>query len=156
MKQSLNAELGLNFGTLFLSDLRFYLAILAAPLALLVLTVLKPDWHQYIVINALLLFSFIIWQPVIEEVLFRGVIQGQLIKNNWAQLNYYGFSLANAITSLLFMSVHLVNHSVFWAISVILPSLVFGYFKDRHRHIYPGLILHSTYNACYLFAGILI
>ncbi len=156
MQQSLTEELSLKFGVKYFADRFFYLAIAAAPPALLAVTWLVPSWHQHVVINTALLFSFIVWQPVIEEVLFRGIIQGQLIKNNWAKLNCYGFSLANAITSLLFMSMHLINHSVFWAVSVILPSLVFGYFRDKYSQIYPALILHSSYNTFYLLTGVLL
>jgi len=152
MQQSLTEELSLKFGVKYFADRFFYFAIAAALPALLAVTWVVPNWHQHIVINTALLFSFIIWQPIIEEMLFRGIIQGQLIKNNWAKLNYYGFSLANVITSLLFMSMHFINHSAFWAVSVILPSLVFGYFRDKYSQIYPALILHSSYNAFYFLA----
>jgi len=156
MKQSFITELGLNLDTKFLSDRYFYLALVAAPLALLVLTAVIADWSQHIALNTALLFSFIVWQPIVEEVLFRGVIQGQLMNINGARLNYHGISLANLMTSVLFMSIHLINHSVFWALSVILPSLIFGYFRDRHRQIYPSLLLHSAYNACYLAMAVLL
>lgn len=156
MKQSFLTELGLNFDTKFLTECYVYLAILAAPLTLLMLTGLLPLWHQGIIINSALLFSFIIWQPIIEELLFRGLIQGQLIKHHWMKIRFYRISLANGITTLLFMSIHLIHHSVFWALSVILPSLVFGYFRDRYSNIYPSLVLHSIYNACYLLAVVVL
>jgi len=158
MKQSFITELGLKLNIRFLSDRCFYLAILLAPLALLLLTVLIPNWFESSAfpLSLAILFSYIVWQPIIEELLFRGVIQGQLIQYHWAKLNYLGFSLANIVASLLFTSVHLFNHSLFWALSVIFPSLIFGYFRDRFDNIYPSLILHSIYNSVYIAALLLL
>ncbi|MFO7592610.1 MAG: JDVT-CTERM system glutamic-type intramembrane protease, partial [Pseudomonadota bacterium] len=60
-----------------------------------------------------------------------------------------GFSLANVLTSLLFATLHLFTHAPLWALSVIAPSLVFGWFWDRYRSILPGTLLHCSYNLSY-------
>jgi membrane protease YdiL (CAAX protease family) len=32
---------------------------------------------------------------------------------------------------------------------VLLPSLLYGYFRDRHGSVYPAIALHVFYNAGY-------
>ena len=86
-------------------------------------------------------------QPFIEELLFRGIIQGQLVKHNWARLKILHISYANIITSILFVAIHMIHSSPMWALAVIFPSLLFGYFRDRYKSIYPSLIMHSAYNS---------
>ena len=44
----------------------------------------------------------------------------------------------------------LLRHSAGWAAAVIAPSLIFGYFRERHRQVCSAIILHAAYNACYL------
>ncbi|MDG1783128.1 MAG: CPBP family glutamic-type intramembrane protease, partial [Porticoccaceae bacterium] len=59
------------------------------------------------------------------------------------------FSLANVLTSLLFVAVHLINHPPLWALAVFGPSLVFGYSQERYNHLVAPIILHCSYNAGY-------
>ena len=35
--------------------------------------------------------------------------------------------------------------------AVIVPSLIFGYFRDRHGNIHAAVVLHVFYNAGYLW-----
>ena len=58
---------------------------------------------------------------------------------------------ANLITSLVFTGLHFIYHPPLWAASVLLPSLVFGYFKDRYRTLTTPIILHVFYNAGYFW-----
>ncbi len=97
------------------------------------------------------LLWFILLYPIIEEWLFRGILQRQLLKNYHTHRSILGFTLANGITSLLFAAAHLLNHSPHWALLVILPSLLFGWFRDRYGSIFPGVILHCSYNFSYFF-----
>ncbi len=105
-------------------------------------------------------FSWVQWQqllwlillyPVIEEWLFRGILQRQLLKIHHTHRAILGFTLANGITSLLFVAAHLPNHSLYWALLVIFPSLLFGWFRDRYNSVLPGVILHCSYNLSYFF-----
>lgn len=141
-------ELGLDFDPGFLRERRFYLALLAAPCALLLLDRLMPGWRAGRAIPAEMAVTLVLWAPLLEELLFRGVIQGQLARHTRFRLSLAGVSLANLATSLLFGLAHLFHHSPSWAIAVILPSLVFGHFRDRHG-LYPALLLHAAYNGCY-------
>lgn len=102
-----------------------------------------------------LIASVILWQPLLEELLFRGVIQGQAVRQKWGKASYCGVSGANLLTSGLFVLSHLVYHAPIWAMAVFMPSLVFGYFRDRYKSVWPGLALHVFYNAGYFLIGAL-
>ena len=101
------------------------------------------------------LLSLIIWQPLVEEVLFRGIIQGQISKRDWGSRAWRGITNANIITSILFVAIHMINSSPLFALTVIVPSLVFGYFRDYCNSVYPSIIIHSTYNAM-VFVGLIL
>ena len=99
--------------------------------------------------------SLVLWKPLLEELLFRGFLQGMLSRQFWAQQAIVGITVANSITSLLFMVGHLGRHTPKWAIAVIVPSLIYGYFRDRYRSVYPSVALHSFYNTGYfLLTGV--
>jgi membrane protease YdiL (CAAX protease family) len=60
-------------------------------------------------------------------------------------------SLANWVTSLCFAASHLMWHSGLQALTVVVPSLVFGYFRDRYGRITPSVALHVFYNAGFVW-----
>ena len=135
----------------FFRDGQFYLALLAGLIVLTVIYFFVPLHSD--VINAGqwgLFFSLILWQPFGEEVLFRGIIQGQIAQTSWGQRNWFKISTANLLTSLAFVTLHLVYHPSLWAVAIFFPSLVFGYFRERHLSLYPAVALHSLYNLGYL------
>jgi membrane protease YdiL (CAAX protease family) len=101
------------------------------------------------------LLSLILWQPFFEEVLFRGIIQGQIRKQDWGKHSWLNISSANAITTVLFALVHMVNSTPIFALMILAPSLVFGYFRDHCNSIYPSIIIHSSYNAM-VFVGLIL
>ena len=90
--------------------------------------------------------------PVLEEVVFRGLIQGAMrarvpaTRRSWG-----GISLANALTSVLFGAAHVLRHDAGWAAAMFLPSLVFGYFRDRTGGLRASVALHVFYNAGYFW-----
>lgn len=154
MDGTLIKEVGLEFRPTFIDDKLFYLALAAAPFALIAMSWLLPTWHHDLHISAPLALSVILWQPLVEELLFRGVVQGQFRNKPWARREIAGMSLANIVTSILFTLAHFIHHAPAWAALVMVPSLTFGYFRDRHAQVYPALILHAAYNGCYLLAGL--
>lgn len=89
--------------------------------------------------------------PILEEVVFRKFLQGRLHSTSWGKNHRHGISNANLITSLVFSCFHLVSHSWLWAAAVVIPSLVFGFFRDRYRQIKPCIALHIFYNAGYFW-----
>lgn len=91
--------------------------------------------------------------PVLEEIVFRGGLQGWLaarIHGDWRR-----WSLANLLTSVIFAALHLVNDSWLAALAIVFPSLIFGFFRDRYQRVLPGILLHCTYNLgfIWLFPG---
>jgi len=88
----------------------------------------------------------VLFYPLIEELSFRGVIQGYLSQRNILDRQMIGLSMANILTSVLFVLMHFVHHPPVWALLVFFPSLVFGYFKDHFSSVIPSIILHSFYN----------
>ena len=91
------------------------------------------------------LLSLVLLYPCVEEIIFRGFIQPFLAKRLHQRWSI--FSLANVLTSLLFVLAHFINHPPVWALAVLIPSLVFGYIQERTQNIAAPIILHCTYNA---------
>jgi len=139
-------DLGLRPGWHWLGDPHFALALVAGMLFWLALAALGKagPLHGWAALAVLVLL-----QPLLEELLFRGLIQGKLLTRNWGKRRFAGFTLANLATSLLFTALHFASHPPLWAAGVLLPSLLFGYFRDRHDSIYPAIALHVFYNAGY-------
>ena len=97
-----------------------------------------PAWQRVMIVGLFL--------PVVEEIVFRGWMQPLLLRASWGSRTAVGVSLANVATSILFAAGHLAHHDPVWAAGVIVPSLVFGYFRDKHRGITAPVILHVAFN----------
>ena len=93
--------------------------------------------------------SLVIVQPCLEEVVFRGILQGRLSRWQRMRAAWRGFTAANGLMALLFMAGHVVNHPALWAAGVLVPALVFGFFRDRYASIWSGMALHMFYNGGY-------
>lgn len=89
--------------------------------------------------------------PIVEELVFRKVVQGNLYLTAWGNRSWHGISNANLITSILFGCFHLIGHSFLWAAATIIPSLIFGFFRERYQQIKPCIALHIFYNAGYFW-----
>ncbi len=129
-------------------------ALLAAPVFIFLHNTL---FHQQafnverLNVDIVSLFFLLLFYPVVEELAFRGVIQ-ELIASRMKQYSeFYHLSVANIITSILFVMMHFVHHAPIWALLVFIPSFVFGYFKEQYNHVGASIILHMFYNACSLF-----
>ncbi|GEA52228.1 hypothetical protein VIN01S_30320 [Vibrio inusitatus NBRC 102082] len=147
-------EFALRGDTRWISDRQFKLACLlgvAVGLALLsdhAPVLLKEHSWQVLVLVVLI-------TPLIEELLFRGILQGRLLKLNWGSQHLFGFTVANSSSSIVFTGFHFISHDPIWALSVLIPSLLFGYFRDRHNSVYPSIALHMFFNAVYFILPIM-
>lgn len=145
--RKLSAELALNRPPGLLRDPLWWLAIvtgLGCAAAIWVVTGLSPGAS---VPRGLLYWSgVIIWQPLVEELLFRGLIQGMLLDRMQFRIRIAQLSFANFVTSLLFVGVHFVFHSPGWAIAVLFPSLVLGWLRERHASTWSAVITHMIFN----------
>jgi len=145
--KSVLSEAGFNPTRRCYLNSRFTVAMLAGIAVVWVMHSWVKPYPASVEYSWMQLLSLILWQPFIEEVLFRGIIQGQIRKQHWGKRSWLGISSANAITSVLFVIVHMINHNPLFALTVLAPSLVLGYFRDYCKSIYPSIIIHSSYNA---------
>ncbi len=106
--------------------------------------VIEPFWPLRDPLPFLLLaFAY----PVLEEIVFRGLLQGALYARPFGRKRLGPLSWANLLTSFAFTGFHFFYHPPLWAVAVIFPSLVFGYFRDKYQSLLPPIILHVFYNA---------
>lgn len=94
--------------------------------------------------------SFVLFYPVVEELLFRGVLQGELLRlttRDGATLRLGPVSAANALATLAFVAFHTIAQPLAWALAVALPSLVFGHLRERFASVWPAVLVHVVYNA---------
>jgi uncharacterized protein len=144
------ASLGLQYHRSFHRDSVFLFLLALGPmiwLAMMEAMTFQPlAWQA---IWSAVFISVTLWQPLFEELLFRGVIQGQLLQTMWGRKTWIGLSLANLLTSTLFTLAHLASHSVSWSLLVFVPSLCFGFMRNRFGSVYPAIVLHAFYNAGY-------
>jgi len=132
------------------------LAFAAAPVAWLVLHFLldipfatrtSAEWFGFSEAGFRNLFLLaVIVYPVLEEIVFRGALQGWLLENSKFRRSFAGISVANGMTSLLFAAMHLINQSPFWAALIVLPSLVFGWAREATSGVIAPILLHMFYN----------
>ena len=131
------------------TDWQLWAAFMAAPLI----------WSGlYLVFNPLitlrwsldypwLFLQLVLVIPILEELVFRGLVQEYIYQHT--KIRWGLLSVANLITSLLFTVMHFLFHAPLWAVAVIFPSLVFGYFRERHVSLVTPIILHIFYNLGY-------
>lgn len=87
--------------------------------------------------------------PVLEEIVFRGMLQ-EWLRERWPNFGpTAGITGANLLTSAIFSAAHGLAHPLPWALATFMPSLVFGYFKDKSGTLSQSIVLHIFYNAGY-------
>jgi len=113
----------------------------------------QPDtgWDAgWVFASPLLFIMLILVRPVLEEIVFRGLLQGWCLKLAWGKRDFYGLTAANIATSIVFTGLHFFTHAWLMAALVFIPSLLFGYFRDRYEGwLVPAIVLHCYFNAGY-------
>ena len=137
-------------------DKVLWIAVLGAPLfwaALLVLSGRDPAW-SWPLAEPLRFVLPALCYPVLEEIVFRGLLQEQLQRALRGR-TVGPLSGANIVTSAVFTALHFLYHAPAWAAAVFIPSLLFGYFKDQSGRLTIPIALHVFYNSGYywLFGG---
>lgn len=92
------------------------------------------------------LISLVVLQPIVEEILFRGVLQGRLLGRGWTR-RIGLVTTANLAATAAFVLPHLLAQPLAWAIAVAAPSIVFGHLRERFDSVLPSIALHAVYNA---------
>lgn len=136
----------------FWRDALFYAALAGALLVWLCLYLLfrptpDPGWP----LREPLIFLYpALLYPIVEELLFRGLLQ-DLAHRYLKPWRLGPLTHANILVSLVFTSLHFINHPPAWAVSVFVPSLIFGFFKDRTGGLTAPILLHVFYNSGYIW-----
>ena len=141
-------DLGLVLPPRLFTDRQFVLALVVGCGVSVLVAGLSVSGSSSVSLTPLQAFSLMLWYPVLEELLFRGALQGFFRSTAFGQWALKGLSLANVLTAILFTILHLVYRADPLAWLVFFPGLVFGYFRDRHGSILGPVILHAAYNAC--------
>jgi membrane protease YdiL (CAAX protease family) len=128
------------------------LRLLAAALAPLLVWQWIPPWDVSIFSKGWAgAVVFCVSVAVLEEVIFRGGIQGWLLQKAYFKSSISGFSRANWATSSLFAFAHVILHPAWLVPGYFAVSLVLGYFRERYRGILVPVLLHAYYNLVLLF-----
>ncbi|MEE9319765.1 MAG: JDVT-CTERM system glutamic-type intramembrane protease [Granulosicoccus sp.] len=134
----------------FYRDIPFWLAVACGPVSWLLLWFSDtPRAAIHVPVTALLIASLI--YPVLEEFVFRGGLQPALLARPVFRKRVGPVSLANVLTSIAFAAAHLLRQPPLWAALVLLPSLVFGWSRERYDSIVPPTLLHMFYNAGFIW-----
>lgn len=88
--------------------------------------------------------------PVLEECVFRGLLQGWLRRFAVTREKIFGLSFANLLVSLVFASCHFLLEMNIFSLAVFFPSLVFGLLFDRFDTVKPAIVAHIFYNFGFL------
>lgn len=153
MGNSEGMEPGNRIAEPFLRDVLFWTALVAGPLICVfaawcygvAFDVARP-LHEYT-----RFFILVVAYPFMEEIIFRGALQGWLLDVAWGRHRIVFISVANIITSLIFAGLHGFYHPALMAALVFFPSIVFGFFRDRTGSISAPMMLHMAYNLAYFW-----
>ncbi len=102
--------------------------------------------------------SLLLVMPLLEEWVFRGLLQGQLLRVTavHGQPRRLGpISWANGLTTLAFVALHLPTQPLLWALAVAAPSLVLGHLRERLGSVWPAVGVHMAYNAGFALVAVL-
>jgi membrane protease YdiL (CAAX protease family) len=134
----------------FWKDGAYWLALMAGPVSWCLLFFLTnhagaptPPWEAFVKLALI--------YPILEEIVFRGGIQSFLMERSSLSKKTFSISGANLITSFLFAAAHLLHQSPLWASLVFFPSLIFGWAREKYDSIVPSIVLHSFYNAGFVW-----
>lgn len=76
--------------------------------------------------------------PVLEEMLFRGLILRSF-------LNQYSRARAILGSAILFGFAHM---NIYQFVVALVLGTIFGWLYERTRSLWPGILLHAVYNSC--------
>jgi membrane protease YdiL (CAAX protease family) len=81
----------------------------------------------------------VVGAPFVEELLFRGLIQGAFTRR-------LGATPAIFVTALIFCFAHVLNEGPVAPFVLFPPALILGYLKHRSGRLAPGMVAHATFN----------
>ncbi len=87
---------------------------------------------------------FMLLVPIIEECIFRGIIQPFI--NSKLSKYLLGISVGNIVASMIFSLMHLFTASVAISVLMFIPSIFLGYLRDKSGSIIPSIFTHAIFN----------
>ena len=81
----------------------------------------------------------VVGAPIVEELLFRGLIQGAFTRR-------LGATPAIFVTAVIFSFAHVLNEGPVAPLVLFPAALVLGYLRNRYGRLAPGMIAHATFN----------
>ena len=119
--------------------------VLAAPVWVGLALWAGPWWR--VPASAPAWISLVLVQTVLEELVFRGWMQGRW-PSRWQPQAMRGWPVsgANLATTGVFVLAHLVHQPWAWALAVAVPSLVLGHLRERLHSVWPAMLVHMVYN----------
>lgn len=90
----------------------------------------------------------VVGAPIVEELFFRGLVQGALTRR-------VGATPALFITALIFAVIHVTDEGLVAPLVLFPMALILGYLRQRTGRLAAGMVAHATFNAS-LFALFLI
>jgi hypothetical protein len=85
----------------------------------------------------------VVGAPIVEEIFFRGLVQGAFTRR-------VGATPAIFLTALVFALVHVSDEGILAPIILLPMALILGYLKQRTGRLAPGMIAHAVFNATVL------
>ncbi len=99
--------------------------------------------------------AILLLYPVLEEVVFRGLVQDYISIKTKACDSFLSVTWANWLTTMLFCLTHFVTRSLTVALLVAVPSLVLGALRDKRFSIKELAAIHVYWNGgVYLLIGL--
>jgi membrane protease YdiL (CAAX protease family) len=90
-----------------------------------------------------MIFLTVIGAPIVEELFFRGLVQGALTRR-------VGAIPALFITALGFAFIHISDEGLLAPVVLFPMALILGYLRRRTGRLAPGIVAHATFNATIL------
>jgi hypothetical protein len=63
-----------------------------------------------------------VWSPIVEEILFRGMVQGKLTKKRWGRAKFLIVSRANWVSSARFVIAHFWCQPGRWVLTLVMQA----------------------------------
>ena len=102
----------------------------------------EPDEFE----NILAVGLFIGLYPLLEELVFRGLLMDLLSKYRWAAFRRLGVTTNNLFVSIIFSLLHLISQDLENCLLVFVPSLWLGIVKESTGSTWTCAVVHMLWN----------
>ena len=136
---------GLNSNLKWAKDPFFYMTLFLSLPVKMIIVLLNPFSRPF----SFLFLIYLLIPAFSEELFFRGLLIPIFSASLKGKIWFISYS--NIVVSIIFSISHIFTHNIFWSTLVFFPSLVYGYFREKHNNIFPSIVLHFIYNFIYFY-----